>query len=688
MSHRKISWSRIPPLLIIVLLATINISQAPAAKSNGANLVTAKKYLIDWAAIKTPIGTSTLDAATAEKFTQEVIYAFNEFSSGLVQFEKGEFLGLLTSNKALEEVGDFVELLGDRARKPPSGYEKVITIGITTKTEKNPYGMAISGGSFSLLWIEPHSYLLFHEMAHNFGAGHAHSIVCTGAPGAQKCKMDYMGDYGDVTGAYKLATSLNKPLFRVNGVFLDTMGLINKEQIEYADGDLETWLKPIYPINSLGTKIIYLPLQGSSKVYAIEYRAPIGVEEGLKLEKLPYKNFNSPISNVPSYGLQIRLVGSGFKKDIAPFPIIESDFSNLSNGDTALLVNSDGKRQGLDPGSTITLADGSVVSFLSYDQSNGARVKITRAPDKQAPIMELSRMAVYGSWIIDGENRVLRKNSNGEYSWPNLRFFFNKLVDDRRIVELELLLNGTNYKKLEIPVNNSLFIDARVEQMGDHELTVRATDSSGNRSEIIQKLSLKPYILPKPFVEIEAGRTTMKIQVSSSMYGLEPDNKLTYSLSNLSSGKLVKVEQLKDATEFYIEDIVRNSKVEFSVEVQDAFGNVSSSQTYSEEVNRSICTKFRCFVGETFNYSDRNWTVPAPALKLQLLKDRKWQTIATATAVSIAESNSKFPFSYNLNYIHQVPGAYTLRVIHKPFKYKGKSYSGYQGKAFKQVIEP
>ena len=98
MSYRKIGWSRIPLLLIIVLLATINISLAPAAKSNGANLVTAEKYLIDWAAIKTPIGTSTLDAATAEKFTQEVIYAFNEFSSGLVQFENGEFLGLLTSN--------------------------------------------------------------------------------------------------------------------------------------------------------------------------------------------------------------------------------------------------------------------------------------------------------------------------------------------------------------------------------------------------------------------------------------------------------------------------------------------------------------------------------------------------------------------------------------------------------------
>jgi len=315
-------------------------------------------------------------------------------------------------------------------------------------------------------------------------------------------------------------------------------------------------------------------------------------------------------------------------------------------------------------------------------------VKITRAPDKQAPIMELREMAVYGSWIIDGENRILRKNSSGEYSWPNLRFFFNRIVDDRRIVELELLLNGTNYKKLEIPVGNSLFIDARVEQMGDHELTVRATDSSGNKSEITQKLSLKPHVLPKPFVEIEAGRTTMKIQVSSSMYGLERDNKLTYSLSNLSSGKLVRVEQLKDVTEFYIEDIARNSKVEFSVEVQDAFGNVSSSQNYSEEVNRSICNKFRCFVGETFNYSNRNWTVPAPALQLQLLKDRKWQTIATATAVSNAESSSKFPFSYNLNYVHQVPGEYTLRVIHKPFKYKGKSYSGYQGKAFKQVIEP
>lgn len=673
--------------LLFLFIATNSISGAQFANSDSEKSATPKKYLIDWVAIKTPIGTSTLDSATADKFTQEVVYAFNEASSGLIQFEKGQFLGLLNSPKPIMDVREFIELLGDRARKTPSGYERIITIGITTKQDKNPYGQAISGGSFTVLWIEPHSYLLFHEMAHNFKAGHAHSIECEGIPGTQKCQMVYMGDYSDVTGAYKLATSLNQPLFRVNGVFLHEMGLIKENQISYADGDLETWIKPIYPVATAGTKIVYLPLQGSAEAYAIEYRAPIGQEDGLRLERVPYKNFGTTLANVPSHGLQIRLLGSGYRKDTPSFPTIESDYSSLEAGDTAILVNPGSKRQGLDPGSSIVLNDGTTINFLNYDSTNGARVKITRTPDKEAPKIELNNMGVYGRWFVSGDSRILQKNSSGNYDWPNLRLFFSKLSDNRRIAKLELLLNGELYKTLEPPYRDNAAIDTSIEMMGDHEMVLRATDAAGNKSEIMERLSYKPYVLPKPFISVEPGKNDMKIKVYGHIPGLGVENRISFKVTNLSSGQVTKSEPIEnDGVQFLVEGITRNSKLEFTVESQDTFGNVGSSHTLTREVLRSTCSKARCYVGAIFNYSDRSWKYPIPVLKLQQLINNKWLTVATATPIKGAKSDSRY--SFQLENSFKVAGTYTMRITHDSFTYKGKSYAGYASQPFKQIIEP
>lgn len=678
-------------IVAIVVSLSLSITNSPEAKSDSSNPQTIRKYLVDWVAIKTPIGTSTLNAAIAEQFTQEIIYAFNEASSGQMQFERGVFLGEVTSPEPLGSVNDLIKVLGDRARKKPDGYEKLITIGITTKRSQDPYGQAIHGGDFTLLWIEPHSYLVFHEMAHNFEAGHAHSLECSGNLGSQTCKLSYMGDYGDTTGAYKLAGALTKPLFRVNGVFLQGMGLIKDEQVQYADGDLETFLKPIYPVNTTGTKIVYLPFAGSEKTFAVEYRAAVAPEDALKLEKVQYKNTSATIANLPAYGLQVRMLGDGYKNNSSLFPKIEADYGGFGSGDTAIFVTPGAKRQGFDPGNSFTLPDGSVINFLSYDPSTGAKVRITRPKDNEPPAFELRQMSVYGSWSIDGDIRILSKSANGEYQWPRLRLFFNKLSDNHRITEIEMFLNEKLYKVIKPPFDPNLFIDTEIEEFGDHKITFKAKDAAGNTSLVSENLNLKPFVLPKPYVNVTAGKTDMEIRVYSQYFRGGPGYKTNLAISNLSSGTVSKTEELpegEDGVIFKVSGIARNSKLDFTVEVTDNFGNAPGSYRFTRAVKESTCSKSLCFVGTSFDYNNLSWKVPGPTLKLQQLVGKKWQTVTSASVYKIVNSPKSFPYSYKLNYTFQNPGTYTLRIVQDPFTYKGKSYPGNIGKPFTQKIEP
>jgi hypothetical protein len=687
----KISQSILMRVIIVItILLSSSISNSPIAISNTPPSQTVRKFLIDWVAIKTPLGASKLNATSAEEFSQEIIYAFNEASSGQIQFERGEFLGEIISPEPLGSVNDLIKLLGERPRKKPNGYEKVITIGITTKRSQDPFGEAISGGDFVLLWIEPHSYLVFHEMAHNFNAGHAHSIECSGNLSSQTCKFSYMGDYGDTTGSYKLAGALSKPPFRVNGVFLQGMGLIQEEQIKYADANLEVTLKPIYPVNTPGTKLLYIPFAGSEKTFAVEYRAAVAPEDALKLEKIPYKNTTATIANLPAYGLQVRMLGDGYKKDTPPFPKLDVDYGYLSPGDTAIFVTPGAKRQGFDPGSSFTLPDGSVINFLSFDPTNGAKVTVTRPLDNESPAFELNQMIVYGSWFSEGNARILRKSAAGEYQWPRLRLMFNKLSDNRRITEIEMYLNERLYKVFKPPYDRNLYIETEVEEFGDHQIKLKAKDAAGNTTSVSENLNLQPFVLPKPFFQVLAGRTEMEIKVYKQLLNSGPDYKASVAITNLSSGTVSKIEEIPvndDREIFKVSGITRNSKLDFTIEVTDNLGNVPGRYTFTRAVKESTCSKALCFVGSTFEYNNLSWKLPGPTLKLQQLVGKKWQTVASADVFKMENSAKPLIYSYKLNHAFQNPGTYTLRIFQDPFTHNGKFNSGYTGKPFTQKIE-
>ncbi|MGZ4818357.1 MAG: NEW3 domain-containing protein, partial [Terriglobales bacterium] len=206
-------------------------------------------------------------------------------------------------------------------------------------------GLGTVGGNPSSAWINGSFNLLVvgHEMGHNFGLYHAHSLICPGTTLGTNCSTGEYGDPFDIMGNY---TASHFDAF-------------HKEQIGWLNYGSSL---PISTVSSSGAYTIppYETGSGSkalkiakdaSTFYYVEYRQPVG--------------FDSVLSSYPASTSGV-LVRTGAPSDSNSSFLLDTNPGTSSFSDAALGV-----------GKTFTDSAAGVTITLASANASGATVNVT-----------------------------------------------------------------------------------------------------------------------------------------------------------------------------------------------------------------------------------------------------------------------------------------------------------------------
>ncbi|MFZ9751412.1 MAG: hypothetical protein ACO3CN_04845, partial [Candidatus Nanopelagicales bacterium] len=169
--------------------------------------------------------------------------------------------------------------------------------------------------------------------------------------------------------------------------------------------------------------------------------------------------------NTPSYGLQVRFLGSQQNPEEKFLPKTDATSNTI-------FYNSNRTRQGFDAGESITLPDGSVVKFVSGAGDAAVKVKVERPQDTQAPKITL------GDFSFLDEGKL-----------PKLQLGYESLFDDRYVTKLELLINSSVVTTITNP-GTSGTLDHQLTSAKPFSYQVIATDAAGNQNKTEVKSGL------------------------------------------------------------------------------------------------------------------------------------------------------------------------------------------------------
>jgi uncharacterized membrane protein len=140
----------------------------------------------------------------------------------------------------------------------------------------------IGGGKpWGQIWINgiPTKQIIGHEMGHNFGLYHSHSMTCSGGTIGGTCTISDYGDSADIMGN-KTATHFAASQKETLG-WLDNPGIPGITTVQTSG----TYVLEPYETNTLNRKAIRIPsaspVNATSAYYYLEYRQPIGHDAAL-----------------------------------------------------------------------------------------------------------------------------------------------------------------------------------------------------------------------------------------------------------------------------------------------------------------------------------------------------------------------------------------------------------------------
>jgi len=198
----------------------------------------------------------------------------------------------------------------------------------------NPHRAWINGPNSFVTWV------VAHEMGHNFGLLHAASLRCTNVAIGGSCAVSEYGDPFDTMGNQGSMHFNARQKSKLNWIGASTVATHSAGTSTYTLSPIETGGGALYAIK--------IPTASASRTYWVEFRQPIG--------------FDSPLAAFPNNGAQIRVA--------SPFETLCSGCDSLSD-DTQLLD--------MTPG-TSAFTDAALIAGQTYsDTTYGISISVLAA---------------------------------------------------------------------------------------------------------------------------------------------------------------------------------------------------------------------------------------------------------------------------------------------------------------------
>lgn len=668
--------SQLGRIRTIAFIALSFVVVAPSAQA----VEPIRNIQIDVISINTSFGSETVTEANSRAIIDKVNAGFDDVAGGLVHFTLRNVLPPITQVTTVLTSTDVGTIAGSSIKQDP-GFEKVVLIGIIAKNPSIRFA-GQAGGSFMLIngdWSTNNSNTVAHELGHNMGLDHANSAVCTNTAPIV-CDQNEYGDYSSVMGTNVLGWPNSNYVARFSATEIDHLKVLpdNKRAIAVESGEFK--LAPVYSKNIDLPKVIYIPI-GNEMSYSIEYRPAVGPDSALAQSQITLNGSNSYYINIPSHGIQMRILNVKGKS----FSSIQPKVNNFPNFETALLVDSFTSPQVQPMGKSFNLSDGSTVTFVSADPNTGAVVKIVRPADSEAPkISSITANWPYVRYYLGPKGeRLVQHKSAGVWDYPKLTIPVSTVVENRMIKTLDLEINGQIVDSL----SNSALINTRefeyqTTSVGNFAVRLIATDYAGNKaqSEVSNYLT-DYYYLPKPGVAANLG-TDPYSTIKFTFYKAGDD--VNYELTDLSAGTVQSTESNNRLVTITVGNIPRNTKISATLIGTNSEGESDGGQILIATPSKVECSNSKCFVGMPWSVDTGLWSNGVGAMSLQEKIAGKWITVKSAKPISGKSSNSRYPITYSMDLTYSIPGKHFYRLVIAP----NKKYGAYTGPIFTQTVLP
>lgn len=669
----KSNWGKIRTIAFIAMTFVV---LAPSAQA----IEPIRNIQIDVISLNTTFGSESVTEANSRAIIDKVNAGFDDVAGGLIHFTLRKVLPAITPSTPVLTATDVGTIAGSLINTDP-GFEKVVLIGVIAKNPAIKFA-GQAGGSLMLIngdWSTNNANTIAHELGHNMGLDHANSAVCTNTAPIV-CDQKEYGDYSSVMGTNVLGWPNLNYVARFSATELDHLKVLPdiKRTIAVESGEFK--LAPVYSKNIELPKVIYIPI-GNELSYSIEYRPAVGSDSALAQNQITLNGSNSYYTNIPSYGIQIRILNVKGKS----FSAIQPQLSNFPNFETALLVDSFTAPQVQPMGKTFNLSDGSTVTFISADPNTGAVVKIFRPADTEAPQIP----SITANWpnvryfLGPKGERLVQHKSVGVWDYPKLTIPVSAVVENRMIKTLDLEINGQIVDSLS---NNALIntreFSYQTNSVGNFAVRLIATDYAGNmaRSDVSNYLT-DYYYLPKPGVAANTGSDPYST-IKFSFYKVSDD--VSYKVSDLSAGKIKSIESINGLIEVTVVDIPRNTTITAQLLGSDTNGETDGGQKITGTPAKAECTNLVCYVGLPWKVESGFFSSGSGVMSLQEKSGAKWVPIKSSKPILGTSPYQKYPVGYEISLSYSAPGKHTYRLVIAP----SKKFSAYIGPVFTQVVQP
>jgi len=278
----------------------------------------------------------------------------------------GDVLGWYTvpvdSNNCPSNYYTYADQAASSAGVNLSGYDHIIYM-IPPGSNCPSTNAGTVGGSPSRAWISAatDARTVAHEFGHNLGLHHAHGLNCDGGVLSSNCRQYTYGDAFDIMGTkYGHMNAMNKER-------LGWLGYNQSPAITTVTSDGTYTISPMSP-NTGGTKALKIskgidPATGQQSWYYIEYRQPVGFDDGI----FGTGTYDYP-DNVAN-GVLVRkaIEGNGNSSDLldmTPDSITKSGSYDLRDG-------------ALEVGQSYTDSDAGVTIMPLSNDANGITVSVS-----------------------------------------------------------------------------------------------------------------------------------------------------------------------------------------------------------------------------------------------------------------------------------------------------------------------
>jgi len=550
---------------VLLLFASIfPISQALASGPDHSGT-----YQIDVVPLNAPWGNVQINRDDVAKTVQAISNIYSTLSNGTIKMVLRNIYPTETAPNTFDSVEVSKELANNYASLD-QGFAGRIIIIAWAKNPNIPFAGEEQGGSDFIGLNENFNINatidLSHEIGHYFGLSHSSAGLCNADGTSMTCTANEYGDYSDIMGSYQLGTILQQSsgLGRFSATQLDNLGLMPSEEIFRAETSTTTSILPAYSSSKSGLKLIYIPIDNQDG-YSIEYRAPSDPEAGLALSKITPLGCNCFYNNVPSYGLQIRLLTGITQLYKNSMPVIKYDdgasglfdpsagysVDEFSAHKTLLMVNPKNSQQGFNAGDSINLFDGTIVKVISADPVAGARVEIKRPETSSGPSFDGGPYSLFSYSYKNGDGSyTVNRDSKGKLLWPVFTIKGPIPSDPGSLTNLQILDGSTTLDSYDgSRLYSTSFSPAKPIQssftpssFGIHDILLTAIDLNGfSASQSIAKVNLVPYVIPgidpRNFKLLSV--TWNSAVVLAAQCNVTEGEKVSLSLNGLTEGKLV-----------------------------------------------------------------------------------------------------------------------------------------------------